>query len=81
MAATMTASQRRTGAISNFAGRAAWVHLAARFCRSFGAVVLSLVLGWVGLYTVALREDLPDLLGRAPISPRPRSTPPTGCGT
>ena len=56
MAATMTASQRRTGdAISDFAGRAAWVYLAAGILSVlFGAVVLSLVLDWVGLYTVAL---------------------------
>ena len=56
MAATMTASQRRTGdAISDFAGRAAWVYLAAGVLSVlFGAVVLSLVLDWVGLYTVAL---------------------------
>ena len=46
MAATMTASQRRTGdAISDFTGRAAWVYLAAGILSVlFGAVVLSLVL-------------------------------------
>src|SRR6266498_399430 len=56
MAATLTASQRRTGdAISDFAGRAAWVYLAAGVLSVlFGGVVLSLVLDWVGLYTVAL---------------------------
>lgn len=56
MAATMTASQRRAGdTISDFAGRAAWVYLAAGILSVlFGAVVLSLVLDWVGLYTVAL---------------------------
>jgi uncharacterized membrane protein HdeD (DUF308 family) len=56
MAATLTASQRRTGdAISDFAGKAAWVYLAAGILSVlFGAVVLSLVLDWVGLYTVAL---------------------------
>ena len=56
MAATMTASQRRAGdVISAFAGKAAWVYLAAGVLSVlFGAVVLSLVLDWVGLYTVAL---------------------------
>jgi uncharacterized membrane protein HdeD (DUF308 family) len=56
MAATMTASQRRSmDTISDFAGRAAWVYLAAGVLTVlFGAVVLSLVLDWVGLYTVAL---------------------------
>lgn len=56
MAATMTASQRRAmDAISDFAGRAAWVYLAAGILSVlFGAVVLSLVLDWVGLFTVAL---------------------------
>ncbi len=56
MAATLTASQRRMGdAISDFAGKAAWVYLAAGILSVlFGAVVLSLVLDWVGLYTVAL---------------------------
>jgi uncharacterized membrane protein HdeD (DUF308 family) len=42
-------------AVSDFAGRAAWVYLAAGILSVlFGAVVLSLVLDWVGLYTVAL---------------------------
>jgi uncharacterized membrane protein HdeD (DUF308 family) len=56
MAATMTTSQRRMGdSISDFAGRAAWVYLAAGILSVlFGAVVLSLVLDWVGLFTVAL---------------------------
>ncbi|HKA94547.1 MAG TPA: DUF308 domain-containing protein [Acidimicrobiia bacterium] len=56
MAATMTASQRRAmDEISDVAGRAAWVYLAAGILSVlFGAVVLSLVLDWVGLYTVAL---------------------------
>ena len=56
MAATMTASQRRAmDTISDFAGRAAWVYLAAGILAVlFGAVVLSLVLDWVGLFTVAL---------------------------
>ena len=56
MAATMTASQRRAmDTISDFAGRAAWVYLAAGILSVlFGAVVLSLVLDWVGLFTVAL---------------------------
>lgn len=56
MAATMTVSQRRAmDAISDFAGRAAWVYLAAGILSVlFGAVVLSLVLDWVGLFTVAL---------------------------
>jgi uncharacterized membrane protein HdeD (DUF308 family) len=56
MAATMTVSQRRAmDAISDVAGRAAWVYLAAGILSVlFGAVVLSLVLDWVGLFTVAL---------------------------
>jgi uncharacterized membrane protein HdeD (DUF308 family) len=56
MATTMTASQRRAvDVISDFAGRAAWVYLAAGILSVlFGAVVLSLVLDWVGLFTVAL---------------------------
>src|SRR5262245_31462276 len=56
MAAAMTVSQRRAmDAISDFAGRAAWVYLAAGILSVlFGAVVLSLVLDWVGLFTVAL---------------------------
>jgi uncharacterized membrane protein HdeD (DUF308 family) len=56
MATTMTASQRRSmDTISDFAGRAAWVYLVAGILSVlFGAVVLSLVLDWVGLYTVAL---------------------------
>jgi uncharacterized membrane protein HdeD (DUF308 family) len=56
MAATMTASQRRQmDTLSDFAGRAGWVYLAAGILSVlFGAVVLSLVLDWVGLFTVAL---------------------------
>jgi uncharacterized membrane protein HdeD (DUF308 family) len=52
MAATMTPSQRRA---SDFVGRAAWIYLAAGILSVlFGAFVLTLVLDWVGLYTVAL---------------------------
>jgi uncharacterized membrane protein HdeD (DUF308 family) len=52
MAATMTASQRR---VSDFVGKAAWIYLAAGILSVlFGAFVLTLVLDWVGLYTVAL---------------------------
>src|SRR5919109_1672496 len=56
MASTMTASQRRAmDVISDFAGRAAWVYLAAGILSVlFGAFVLTLVLDWVGLFTVAL---------------------------
>ena len=56
MAARMTVRQRRTmDAISDVVGRAAWVYLAAGILSVlFGAVVLSLVLDWVGLFTVAL---------------------------
>jgi len=56
MATTMTAGQRRaTDGISDYVGRAAWVYLAAGVLAVlFGAVVLSLVLDWIGLYTVAL---------------------------
>jgi uncharacterized membrane protein HdeD (DUF308 family) len=56
MAATMTASQRRAmNAASDYVGKAAWVYLAAGILSVlFGAVVLSLVLDWIGLYTVAL---------------------------
>jgi uncharacterized membrane protein HdeD (DUF308 family) len=42
-------------AVSDYVGRAAWIYLAAGVLAVlFGAVVLSLVLDWVGLYTVAL---------------------------
>ena len=52
MAATMTASPRRA---SDFIGKAAWIYLAAGILSVlFGAFVLTLVLDWVGLYTVAL---------------------------
>jgi uncharacterized membrane protein HdeD (DUF308 family) len=56
MATTMTASQRRaTDVASDFVGKAAWVYLAAGILSVlFGAMVLTLVLDWVGLYTVAL---------------------------
>ena len=56
MATTMTAGQRRVGdAVSDYVGRAAWIYLAAGVLAVlFGAAVLSLVLDWVGLYTVAL---------------------------
>jgi len=56
MAATMTASQRRAmDEISDYAGKAAWFYLVAGVLTVlFGAVVLSLVLDWVGLFTVAL---------------------------
>jgi uncharacterized membrane protein HdeD (DUF308 family) len=56
MAATMTASQRRAmDEISDYAGKAAWFYLVAGVLAVlFGAVVLSLVLDWVGLFTVAL---------------------------
>ncbi len=54
--AAMTAGQRReTEAISDSVGRAAWFYLVAGILSVlFGAVVLSLVLDWVGLFTVAL---------------------------
>jgi uncharacterized membrane protein HdeD (DUF308 family) len=52
MAATTTASPRRA---SDFIGKAAWIYLAAGILSVlFGAFVLTLVLDWVGLYTVAL---------------------------
>jgi uncharacterized membrane protein HdeD (DUF308 family) len=56
MAATMTASQRRAmDEISDYVGKAAWFYLVAGILAVlFGAVVLSLVLDWVGLFTVAL---------------------------
>lgn len=56
MAATMTAGQRRAmDAVSDYVGRAAWVYLAAGVLAVlFGAVVLSLVLDWIGLYLLAL---------------------------
>lgn len=42
-------------AASDYVGKAAWVYLAAGILSVlFGAVVLSLVLDWIGLYTVAL---------------------------
>jgi uncharacterized membrane protein HdeD (DUF308 family) len=52
MAATTTPSQRRA---SDFVGKASWIYLAAGILSVlFGAFVLTLVLDWVGLYTVAL---------------------------
>jgi uncharacterized membrane protein HdeD (DUF308 family) len=56
----MMAGQRRVGdAVSDYVGRAAWIYLAAGVLSIlFGAVVLSLVLDWVGLYTVALLVGL-----------------------
>jgi uncharacterized membrane protein HdeD (DUF308 family) len=50
------AGQRRSGdAVSDYIGRAAWIYLAAGVLAVlFGAAVLSLVIDWIGLYTVAL---------------------------
>jgi uncharacterized membrane protein HdeD (DUF308 family) len=52
----MTAGQRRAAdAVSDYVGRAGWIYLAAGILAVlFGAVVLSLVIDWVGLYLLAL---------------------------
>jgi uncharacterized membrane protein HdeD (DUF308 family) len=56
MATTTTAGQRRAAdSVSDYVGRAGWIYLAAGILAVlFGAVVLSLVIDWVGLYLLAL---------------------------
>jgi uncharacterized membrane protein HdeD (DUF308 family) len=56
MAATLTTSEQRAmETVTEYAKRAAWIYLTAGILTVlFGAVVLSLALDWIGLYTLAL---------------------------